>query len=322
MNQAFGFLIKVGIAFAILWLVWDEFDLTQFAYVIERPALALLLPVTWLVNQLLVTLRLTLILKALERSVTYADVLRANMSALFFGNVLPGTVTIDVVKYFYIKQHDPNIPATWLIMVFVLDRAVGLFCILFWCSCFGLLLNLKSNVDAIPFWYLPGAILLLGIVGGLAALKLKDLVKKFSWSQRLLPLIDMLDLLFHRKKLRQLAGVAFSGLAAILVLLSGTVALGGILHEEISGDPAILAQYFLVPLSLITSMIPIAPLGIGVSQFTLSVAYEALDLVPSVGVSVSTWSQLGMLSISVIFGGYFFVRGRKAAEKPENDTPK
>lgn len=312
MKQALAFLAKLAIAATILFFIWDEFDGSQFAYVLERPALALLLPVTWLVNQLLVTLRLTLILHTLERSVTYGDVLRANMSALFFGNVLPGTVTIDIIKYFYIKQHDPDIPATWLIMVFLLDRAIGLFCILFWCSCFGILLAASQGMREIPYWYVPGLMLVAGIMGALAGLVLKDLVKRYRWSQKFVPLIDMLDLMFNRQKITQLAAVVLSSLAAVFVLLGGSVILGATLHSEITGDSAILEQFFLVPLSLVASMIPIAPLGVGVSQFTLSVAYEALGLVSTVGVSVSTWSQLGALVISVIFGGYFFVAGRRA----------
>lgn len=317
MKQVLGFLAKIVVAATILWFIWDEFDGSQFAYVLERPALALLLPVTWLINQLLVTLRLTLILHTLERSVTYGDVLRANMSALFFGNVLPGTVTIDIIKYFYIKQHDPDIPATWLIMVFLLDRAIGLFCILFWCSGFGILLAATQGVSEIPYWYVPGLLLITGVVGGLVGLGLKDLVKRYSWSQRLVPLIDMLDLMFNRRKIIRLSAVVLSSLAAVFVLLGGSVMLGAILHFELTGNAAVLEQFFLVPLSLVASMIPIAPLGVGVSQFTLSVAYEALGLVSSVGVSVSTWSQLGALVISVIFGGYFFVAGRRAVTRQD-----
>ena len=57
-------------------------------------------------------------------------------------------------------------------------------------------------------------------------------------------------------------------------------------------------------------MLPIAHLGIGVSQLTLAVAYEVFGLDSTLGVSVSTFSQLGLL-VSIVVGSTFFLLGRK-----------
>lgn len=313
MKQALLFLLKVAIAGVILWLIWDEFDPGQFSYVFSQPLLLSLLPACWVVNQLLVTARLQFILLALERQVEYMDVLRANLSALFFGNVVPGTVTVDIIKFFYIKQHDRNIPNTWLIMVFIMDRFVGLMSMLFWCSLLGMaLFLLVDDYDAMVYWYLLPLVLLAGgIIGLLLALWLKNWLKNFRWSRPLVPLIEMADLLFARGKTARLVSVCLVSLAAVFVILAAMAVIGGILHLEVAGESRAMAQFFLVPLSLIASMIPLAPMGIGVSQFTISYAYQAFGLEPSVGVSVSTLTQLGMLVVSVSLGGYFFVKGRR-----------
>ena len=70
-------------------------------------------------------------------------------------------------------------------------------------------------------------------------------------------------------------------------------------------------QFFLIPLSLIASMLPITPMGIGVSQVTMAVAYKMYGLDPSVGVTLSTLSQMGLLIVSVVIGGAFFIVGKR-----------
>jgi uncharacterized membrane protein YbhN (UPF0104 family) len=83
--------------------------------------------------------------------------------------------------------------------------------------------------------------------------------------------------------------------------------MGGQLQLHEGGEPMFALQFFLIPLVLISSMLPLTPMGIGVAQISMAGAYELFGLSSSVGVSVSTLSQLGLLMVSLIVGGICFL---------------
>lgn len=308
------FFLKLAIAAAILWLVWDKFDFSQFQFVLTNPMILTVIPVCWALNQLLTTLRLHSVLRALGRPTQLADVIRANMSSLFVGNLMPGVISADVVKFFYIKKHDPAMPNTQLALVLALDRMLGLIAVLFWCSFFSFFIDGdgggKSSRVTQLLTYMPMGVLLL-ILLGLAMLDfIMAFVSRFRLPTVIRDLVDTYRHLVQSRNKRSLAFVMVYNLLAVFVLLAGLVLVGGQLHLQQSGEAMVALQFFLIPLALIASMLPLTPMGIGVAQITMAGAYGLFGLDPSVGVSISTLSQLGLLSVSILVGGTIFLRGK------------
>ncbi len=60
------------------------------------------------------------------KALSFIDIIRINWIGLFFNSFLPGNITGDVVKIFYIKKLDQSLDKTFLIMSIILDRSLGL----------------------------------------------------------------------------------------------------------------------------------------------------------------------------------------------------
>jgi hypothetical protein len=113
---------------------------------------------------------------------------------------------------------------------------------------------------------------------------------------------------------KTLTAIIIYNLTAVFILLAGLVLVGSQLHIQQTGEAKAIQQFFLIPLSLITSMLPITPMGIGISQITMSVAYKMFGLDSSVGVNLSTLSQMGLLIVSLVIGGAFFIVGKRKSK--------
>lgn len=318
------FALKLAFAAFIFWMVWDNVDQSQFKFVLNEPLLLAVAPLCWLLNQLLTTMRLHAVLQALDRPTQLIDVLRANMSSLFVGNLMPGIVGADVVKFFYLKKNDPSMQNSQLFFVLALDRVLGLMAVLFWCSVFGFCLN-SSVFDGRPaftVWltYAPAGILAAMLLG----LWLLNLFMGFA-SRLNLPtrVRDFLETYQHfrdSRDTRSLVLVLTYNLSAVFVVLAGLVVMGSQLQMHEGGEPMVALQFFLIPLVLIASMLPLTPMGIGVAQISMAGAYELFGLSSSVGVSVSTLSQMGLLMVSLVVGGACFLLSkaemRQAGARP------
>lgn len=305
-------LLKLVVSGSIVWLVWDKFDFSQIQHIFSNPLLLVTIPVCWALNQLLTTLRLHSILKALGRPTQLADVAHANLSSLFVGNLMPGIIGADIIKFFYIKKHDSGMSNTQLAVVLAVDRVLGLIAVLFWCSFFSFFIDInvfdhqkERSLNLLS--YLP-TILLIGILLALATSKffirffarlpLPELIKKF--------ITTYWNLLTSHKK-GTLALVMIYNLSAVLVLLTGLAFIGGQIQAEQNEQITLAFHLFLIPLSIVATMLPITPMGIGVAQITMAGAYELFGLNPAIGVSISTLSQLSLLGISVLVGGPVFL---------------
>jgi uncharacterized protein (TIRG00374 family) len=313
--KARKFILKLSLAAVILWFVWDKFDFGQLRMVLTNPALLAVIPACWLANQALTMLRLHSILQALGRPTRLSDVVQANMSSALIGSLIPGVIGTDVVKFFYLKKHDPEIPHVQLGLILVIDRMLGLLAVVAWCSFFSLLIIVNDDAAALDgstklYLYLPFALLIVSGVG----LSIIDVIMRFL-SRFNLPSIASDSVRTYRQLIqsynrKSLALLITYNLSAVFVLLAGLVFIGGKLQIQQHGEAMATLQFFLIPLVLIASMLPLTPMGMGVAQVTMASAYNQFGLDSSVGVSISTLSQLGLLVVSVLFGGSFFLWGR------------
>lgn len=75
----------------------------------------------------LVTWRWRLLLKArAQQSIGLGRLFLVNWIGMFFSVVLPGSITGDVVKVFYVRKLDPELSTAFVVFCTLLDRVMGL----------------------------------------------------------------------------------------------------------------------------------------------------------------------------------------------------
>lgn len=318
MNNLTKFFLKVIVISSILFFIWDEVDFNQIKKLFYNPIIFILLIAAWIFNLFLTIFRLYIILLAVGIKLNFFGLIKAATSSMFVGNLLPGVIGADAVKFLYIKRLDPTIGKGKLALVLLLDRVLGLIGVLFWCSVSGLLLyifyrqDFSGHLQAI--FYLPTAIL-----SGVLLLFLLVFIyfKKFSSfksENKLNKIFQDLSYLAKGFSTRDIILAMVANLIAVFILLMALVYMGISISLNSNLEGA-LVQFFLIPLVLFSSMIPLAPLGFGLAQLSMAGAYELFGLSASIGIAVSTASQIALLLITLIIGGSVFMINSKSSKQ-------
>ncbi len=122
-------IIKFCIAAGLIyWLMSSgKLDFKLLQNFISSPLLILIVFLIYIFDQIVNTMRYQLILASkIEPRPSLWHIFILNWIGLFFSSVLPGSVTGDFVKIFYVKNLDKNISKKFLIFSVLLDRVVGL----------------------------------------------------------------------------------------------------------------------------------------------------------------------------------------------------
>jgi uncharacterized membrane protein YbhN (UPF0104 family) len=310
LNNLGKVILKSSIVILIFIYIWDKLDINQFKKFIDSPGIFLLLIFSWIINILLTIFRLFIILISIGRKVSFISLVKSCISSMFVGNLLPGVVGADAVKFLYIKKLDPEIGKTKLALILFMDRLLGLIGVLFWCSIGGLTLLIfyRNNISTSLHFilYLPSILLPFTL---LALFSVYVYFRKFPYTKfngRFDTVFMELSAIITSCNLRHFLMVMGANLLAILLLLLALVYMGIFITSSPNIEGGMI-QFFLIPLVLFSSMIPLAPLGIGLAQLTMAGAYELFGLSPSTGIAVSTASQMALLLVTLIVGGTLFM---------------
>lgn len=310
MNNLGKVILKSSIVILIFIYIWDKLDINQLKKFIDSPGIFLLLIFAWILNILLTIFRLFIILISIGRKISFISLVKSCVSSMFVGNLLPGVVGADAVKFLYIKKLDPEIGKTKLALILFMDRLLGLIGVLFWCSIGGLTLLIfyRNNISTSLHFilYLPSILLPFTL---LALFSVYAYFRKFPYSKfngRFDTVFTELSAIITSCNLRHFLMVMGSNLLAILLLLLALVYMGIFITSSPNIEGGMI-QFFLIPLVLFSSMVPLAPLGIGLAQLTMAGAYELFGLSPSTGITVSTASQMALLLVTLTVGGSFFM---------------
>ena len=319
MNNSIKLIIKSSVIILIFIYIWDKLDFNQLKKFFDSPGIFLLLIFSWIINILLTIFRLFLILVSIGRKISFIGLVKSCTSSMFVGNLLPGVVGADAVKFLYIKKLDPEIGKTKLALILLMDRLLGLIGVLFWCSIGGLLLLIFYQNNISPslhfLLYLPGILLALCL---LTLFSLYAYFRKFPYTKfngKFDAIFMELSAIITSCNLRQFALVMGANLLAILLLLLALVYMGVFITSSPSFEDGMI-QFFLIPLVLFSSMIPLAPLGIGLAQLSMAGAYELFRLPASTGIGVSTASQMALLLVTLIVGGSIFMVNSSSKSDP------
>lgn len=121
--------LKFSLAIGLIyWLLQSgKLDFKLLQKLIETPFVIIASISLMQFDHLLVALRLRIILsQRASKPLSFIRLFISNWIGIFFNSVLPGSVTGDIVKIFYIKNLDENFTKKFLIASVFIDRIVGL----------------------------------------------------------------------------------------------------------------------------------------------------------------------------------------------------
>ena len=122
-------ILKFGFALGLIyWLVQSgklDFSLLKKAF--SSPLTVILAISFMLADHFIVAIRLKIILtKKIPDYISTLKIFIANWIGIFFNAVLPGSVTGDLIKIFYLEDIDERLEKKFLLVAVFMDRVIGL----------------------------------------------------------------------------------------------------------------------------------------------------------------------------------------------------
>ncbi len=228
----------------------------------------------------------------------------------FFNTTLPGSVSGDVVKGFYVIKANQSSEKTKAFMTLLIDRFTGLFGLIVM-AFIALLINwplLISQPRLHPLAYAV-SVLFLGIVifygivffpfkeGKDPFIKVLTILPKNKFSLKIYTTFKSYQ--NHKKTLLNtllLSIVIHTSVAFVFVLITGMM---GINNMEVA------TQMFIMPIGLITVAIPIAPGGVGVGHVAFDSLYAIVGIMG--GADVFNLYIILQLAVYLMGGIVYFV---------------
>jgi glycosyltransferase 2 family protein len=241
----------------------------------------------------------------------------------FFNTFMPGAVGGDVIKAWYVAGREPKNKGKAILSVIV-DRALGLSIFIFYAAV-ALIFYFPSGPTRPEFLWLAWSVW--GITAGGAMIVLMyffSVGKKIPLVPRLRSKLDEIGII---KKLLD-AGRLYRDRrltvfkAAIISAISFTTMILFFKFEgNMLGVSLSLGQYFfVVPLAMVVSAIPLLPGGIGVGQVAFYTLFQWLGHPePQQGATLCTLFQIYTILFNCL-GAFFYIRFRRkpeAANQPE-----
>lgn len=240
--------------------------------ILSYPFFFLAALILFLAIPLLGALRWLIILKQdRDFSLSFRDCLKMNWIGLFFNSFLPGAVSGDFIKLFYVKTYSPQTTKTYLLGSIALDRVLGLMALLFLMGLFALLAP-QSSLEAEEmnlFWMINALFFGAGLVG-ISFIFLSDESKDKIRNYLPKKITNFLDKIWAFGSQKKGILKAF-GLGIVIQVFS--LFSFWLLASPFIGDSIHLFHFLsLVPIGLITIALPLSPAGLGVGH----VAFEFL----------------------------------------------
>jgi glycosyltransferase 2 family protein len=266
------------------------------------------------ISSLFCTWRWLLLVKVQGLALSFQKLFSLTMIGNFFNTFMPGSVGGDLIKAWYIAGQEPQ-RRTKAVFTVILDRVVGLAVILFY-SAITLAIysswikqHLHLKVIAYSVW-IYGVLAILSAIAffrpGFWNLRpIRKTLSGISKSPRLSRITD--SLLLYRKHAR---------IVFISLLLSSASIFGQSLFYAFQGMKIgvemELAQYFfIVPIAMVVSAIPILPGGIGTGQVAFYHLFAWMDVPnPELGATLCTLVQIYTILFNCV-GALFYLKFKR-----------
>lgn len=313
-KQAAVSVAKIGVAALLIYLLVSKgvIDLDAFQKMLS-PTSALMGISLIGAGLLTATYRWLLLLKSQNVQITFLETFKLTLMGTFFNFAVPGGVGGDVVKIFYLLKKHPEARLTTATTV-IMDRLLGLYSMLFMALVASLLFSERVFHDEFLFR------LFLGVLAGFTAMTF-FFVLAF---QRGYPIERWIGFLIPHKKTkhsveslilairsyREHPQVIARGLVVSLVSQVFTVMVVVVTGILMGFDLPVPIYFYLVPVGMVATIIPIAPAGVGVGQTALYLLFKAFDpATSSIGPVGMTAAQIYTFCWGLV-GALLFVRQR------------
>lgn len=316
-------LLKVGIGIALVYYVVRSgmIDFKLLGEHLFNPWNAAIGAAFFFLSWLCVSFRWYLLARKLGLTLSYKSMFELTMIGNFFNTFMPGSVGGDLIKAWYIAGREPQ-KRTRAIFSVLVDRVIGLSVIIFYAAAALALfpdriaLRPELRLAAYALWGFTGASLL-----G-AAIFFSPLGKRLfghGIPSFLKPLTDRVSFV-HKIVDAALVYRNHFGTVSMAVALSAISMLGMNFFYKIQGDALgiqmdVSQYFFIVPMALVASAVPILPGGIGVGQVAFFTLFQWAGIPnPEMGGSLCTAVQIYTILFSCL-GAISYVRFRRHPEQ-------
>lgn len=260
----------------------------------------------------LAAIRWWLLLRAIGLPVEIKQTFILTWIGNFFNTTLPGAVTGDLVKGYYVIKANQDKERTRAFTTLIIDRFAGLFGLVmmaFFALIFNYeLISLKENLHFLA-WMITALFVVTILFYTIVVYPFKEYQDPFIWIFSRLPASKFTKKVYsafrnykNQKKtliLTLLISIAIHSLVAIIFFQIAKLI--GITEIELA------TQFFLMPIGLISVAIPIAPGGIGIGHAVFESLYQLAGLTG--GADVFNLFVIVQLGIFLIGGIPYFLYG-------------
>lgn len=299
----------------IYYVIWDKMiDFVALKSVLCNPLYLFVSFFVFSVATLSISTRWFLLVRAQGLALSYKEMIQLTMIGIFFNTFMPGSVGGDLIKAWYIAGQEPK-RKTKAIFTVLFDRTIGLSVLVGYSSVtllfFTKWLREWPELQALGYsiWaFTGGAIVFLALFYYSAKWKspfLKEIVQVFY---RFKPFGKVLDaFLLYRNHLK----VIILSCVLSCVSISSIILLFSFYGHVLGMEMPIYQYFFLVPLGLTFSAIPLLPGGVGVGQVAFYTLFLWLGMPhPEQGGTLCTVFQVYMALFNCM-GAFFYLRFKR-----------
>lgn len=272
-------ILKVSLALGlIIWLVKsDKLDFFLLKDFLKTPLTLIFALFVFQVVNAIGVFRLRIFLhQKVDHTLPFSKMFLAGWIGQFFNSVLPGSVSGDFVKIFYLRKLDQKLTKKFLILSVFVDRIVGLMGLIL----LGGIASVYSYTDLISlstdvkFLTHVNMLLAIGIMISISFLfiapnlpyKISHYLKKINIAlmNSIITKLENIweDLIIFKHKLLALIGLS--------MLIQGVAILifWWLTSPFAQGNFNLITSFSIMPIGFISTALPIAPAGLGVGHVT------------------------------------------------------
>jgi len=283
---------KLAVAVALIyWLISSgKLDFSLLASLKEHPVAVATACLLSVLNFFLISIRWKSILRSRSSvRIPNLGLLKTTWIGQFFSSVLPGSVSGDLVKIFYIQKYDDAFSKKFVFATILIDRIMGLcgLILLVGLSSLAFGSHIRSNAPAmgtlLNFNYVLSLVVILSF--GIFFF-FHDKMRRLLTIIRIPKLLTLWDdLVSIKSKMMRAIGLS------IIVQFIGVLIFWFLIQPFVDGKMDFIQALAFIPLGLMTLALPVAPSGLGVGHAIFQKLFEFS----------------GIMNGASLFNLYFFV---------------
>lgn len=304
---------KIAVSIAALLLISNSLDIGKTLAAIKLAKIHLLVfsIIITFVEQIVIAHKWIILLKVKNFTISLWRLLTINLIAGFWGLFLPSSLSVDVLRGFYLYKNDSGkvLSASTIIV----DRIMGILSLLF-VTVIGILISddllSKFNVKT---YVVILSILVIGICTLIFNFQIYNYITQFLLSKKnsfFSKIVDLYKVIFEFKGYPFILVKSFFWSVFVQVLRIIAIYL---ISEAYQLDIGIIYFFILVPITMLTIMIPISVGGIGVREGSFIAFFSLVGLSFNDAVLISLTTTLKVVLFS-LFGGFLYLFYKPAGE--------